>query len=255
MDDAPSSPHPQGSPQPERANGRSDEASLEHALDEDEKEQSFSAPSSPKLSCQPPPIVHGRPRVRSQSFDDILSSVNNEEDAPPSPSALQSPSRTLRLPFPQSNPDSGSESDTETSQHGIGVAYNHPLVVSSQPELAELAELAPQGAGKFDRLKGKVLQGVKLVQKLQPAQLSDRQAGSGSTAAQDTEDSDPQQRSQVTQKLLAVRQRFRNSPNLFRRMGVGGRSKTSPQPPPTPVDEGGGRREAREKCQSKFISL
>ena len=42
-------------PPSQRANGRSDEASLEHALDEDEKEQSFSAPSSPKLSPDPLP--------------------------------------------------------------------------------------------------------------------------------------------------------------------------------------------------------
>ena len=88
MDDDPSSLHPQGSPQPEKTNGRSDEASLEYALDEDEKEQSFSAPSSPKLSRRPPPTVHGRPQVHSQSFDDILSSVNNEELPHPPPSTL-----------------------------------------------------------------------------------------------------------------------------------------------------------------------
>ena len=257
---------------------------VEYALDEeDEKEQSFSVPASPTLSRRPPPLVytHGRvQRLRSQSFDDLLSSVNNEEDLPPSPSAAsKSPvsHRTGRSIITFKLPprlDSGSDSDTETvsvPQHRIGTAYNHSILVSSQPDLVR-PSLAPQGPGKLNRLKGKFLQRVKRGQnqKLESLQVPQQQmqqhsdrptSGSGSDAAQDAaDDTSARQRLQVTHKLLAVGQRFRNSPSLLRRMGVGWRGRSTAQAPPISVvggegEDGERRREAREKSQSNFITL
>ena len=161
--------------------------------------------------------------------------MNNEENLTPSPSAAtKSPVShrtgrsiiTFKLP-PQL--DSGSDSDTEmvsVPQHMIGMAYNHSVLVSSQPDLVRPS---------LNRLKGKFLQRVKRGQnqKLESLQVPQQQmqqhsdrptSGSGSDAAQDAaDDTSARQRLQVTHKLLAVGQRFRNSPSLLRRMGVGGR--------------------------------
>ena len=282
------SPRPHGSTQPRQPlAGDSDE---DCGLDEeDEKEQSFSVPASPTLTRRPLPLqghAHGRTRrICSQSFDDIVSSVNNEQGLPLSPSSIsknpvplitgQNPAFELPCPL-------DSESDDEvisTTEHGLGVAYNHTLLVSSQPELRG-SSTVPQGAGKFNRLKGKFFRKVKQAQgqrtessrSLQVPQqtqcVSDRPtSGSGSDVPpQDTapEEANSHQLSLMTHRLLAVRQRFRNSPALLRRMGVGGRGHSAAHPaPPTSgsetagvVDDGGEcRRAAREKSQSMFIAL
>ena len=141
---------------------------VEYALDEeDEKEQSFSVPASPTLSRRPPPLVHTHGRVqrlRSQSFDDLLSSVNNEEDLPPSPSAAsKSPVShrtgrsiiTFKLP-PQL--DSGSDSDTETvsvPQQRIGT-YIQPLCTRELAARPGEAILGPPGAGEVEQTQGEV---------------------------------------------------------------------------------------------------
>ena len=257
---SPSPDHPASS-LPGLASERTEGALLEgllNELEEEEEEEEEGLPSCPKLS---PPlslsVVQGCPRLRSQSFDDILSSVNSEAGILLSPVRVQSPSRSAMLSFLHSTHGLGSDSEADVeavvgSQQGLGVVYNHPLVTSSQPNFVELSNLAPQGPGKFDRLKGKFLQRMKRGQKLltppQPVSDHDRQ--------QDTGDSEPQVKGQMSQKLLAVGQRFANSQNLFRRMVAGGRSKSSPQPSPVPSEEvEDGRREARERCQSHFITV
>ena len=76
-------------PEPAASGGGGNDSNEECALDEedekDEKEQSLSP------TRRPPPLIHVHSRVQrlhSQSFDDILSSINNEEDLPPSPSTI-----------------------------------------------------------------------------------------------------------------------------------------------------------------------
>ena len=241
------------------------------ALDEDdEREQSLSVPASPTLVHR---HVHGRlQRLRSQSFDDIASSVNNEEDLPPSPSIVtKSPVSHITgstIPF-QMPPtvNSASESDTEgrvsIPRQGLGVVYNNSLT-GSQPELTE----SPWGAGKFNQFKGKFLQKFKRgynsqkVEGLQvPQPTSDRPtSGSGSDVPQDTAE-ETNSLSHMTHRLLAVGQRFRNSPpSLLRRMSMSGcGSPTHHLVPPISGSETGNggesRREAREKSKSNFITL
>ena len=242
--------------------------------DDDMKEHSLSMPASPTLHHRP---LHSHGRVQrqhSQSFDDILSSVNNEEDLLPSPSPItvgkssswnRSRGRNVEIPPPLLS--SGSDSDEEPHpqpQCGLGVAYNHTLLVSSQPEITPSSSLPLKGTGKFNQLRGKLFQKVRREKNLQVPQQSthsDRAtSGSGSdTGGQpdNTETSSLNQLSHMTNRLLAVGQRFRNSPpSLLRRMGVGGRGQTTIQAPPevgNKLQET--RSEARNKSQTTFITL
>ena len=248
----------------------SSDSNMEGALDEDdEREQSLSMPASPTLVHRSLVHVHGRlQRLRSQSFDDIASSVNNEEDLPPSPSKspmshVTGSSVPLQIP-PRVN--SASESDTEgvsIPRQGQGVVYNNSLT-GSQPELTE-SSIAPWGAGKFNQFKGRFLQKFKRgynSQKVEvlriPQPASDRPtSGSGSDIPQDV----AEETNSLSHRLLAVGQRFRNSPpSLLRKMGMGGRgSPTHHLVPPILRSETGNRgenrREAREKSKSNFITL
>ena len=149
---SPSPDHP-ASPLPGLASERTEGALLEGLLDEleEEEEEEERLPSCPKLS---PPlslnVVHGCPRLRSQSFDDILSNVNSKEGILLSPFRVQSPSRSAMLSFLHSTHGLGSDSEADVeavvgSQQGLGVVYNHPLVTSSQPNVVELSNLAPRG--------------------------------------------------------------------------------------------------------------
>ena len=264
-------------PEPAASGGGGNDSNEECALDEeDEKEQSLSVPASPRPTRRPPPLihVHGRvQRLHSQSFDNILSNINNEEDLPPSPSNISKIQRNISVIVSPLDPDSNSDTETVSiSKHGLGVAYSQSLLVSSQPELAG-SSVAPQGLGRLNRLKGKFFQKVRRghSQKVESLQVprqtqrhSDRPtSGSGSDAAQDVaEETNSHQLSHMTHRLLAVGQRFRNSPSLLRRMGVGGHSHSAHQAPPISssetgngVDGGESRREAKAKSQSTFITL
>ena len=85
------SPQPHGSTQPPQpfAGDSNEDWGLD---EEDEKEQSFSVPASPTLTRRPPPLqAHAHRRTRrlcSQSFDDIVCSVNNEQGLPLLPSSV-----------------------------------------------------------------------------------------------------------------------------------------------------------------------
>ena len=259
--------------------------------DEDEKEVSLSMPVSPALSHRPhpPPLPYGRHRVqrlRSQSFDDILSSVNNnEQDLPPSPSATDSLTSHARA---RSNalklPSSGSESDEEpTSRNSLGVAYNHTDLVRSQPEMASVDKLlsaaVAKGTGKLNQLGGRLLRRVRggpgrRMQSLQvplpPRPHSDHAATSGSGS--DTGPTDlsveessqqyhsyqhhQQQQQQLTQRLLAVGQRLRSSPpGLLRRMGVGGggQGQSLDHAPPPSTDIGGVDDEGADESRTEAM--
>ena len=202
---------------------------------EDEPEVSFSAPSSPKLGRRVPQQLHKR--TRSQSFDDILSSINNEV-IPPAASKSQtvprSPERArkssvLQLPC---DSDSGSESDVETYE--LSTTASESRLRGSQKELEDSTESGhhPQTSA-FTRFKGRFLQKIRFTAQKQLQQLS-----SGSTTAQETEDSDAQ----------TMAQKFKNSPGLLRKVGV----SRSPQPPQL-SEEDRKREEAREKSQTKFL--
>lgn len=208
---------------------------------EKEHEQSFSAPSSPKLSQHRKPLMtNARPhRLRSQSFDDLLSTVTCEPIHQSSQTMPPPARKTSVLKYhPLANADSSSESDTELElSNNIG-SREEGLNKEPLSEVTDSQQSLP--GGTFTRLKGRFLQKMK--------------QGASKTSQSETEDSsEAQSKSQVAQKLWAVGQKFRNSPSLLRKMGVNFRSK-SPQPPPI-SDEDAKRREAREKSQSKFVYI
>ena len=272
----------------------------DNEIDEDgeEKEESLSMPTSPTLTHrqQPPLLLHGRHRIQrlcSQSFDDIYSNVNNEQDLPLSPPTARDKDSTLHVMISGHNAafklqSSGSDSDTESiPQHGLGVAYNHTILVRSQPEIASVdVSVAHTARGRLNLLRGKLLQKVRRGQSLkmqslqvplQPLPHSEHAtSGSGSdTTDQAVKVNTSQQQQQLGHRLLAVGQRFKNSPpSLLRRMGMGsgGRGQTIHQAPPTITgseqtgndgvldDDDGGHidqniTESREKCNSHFITL
>ena len=207
-----------------------------------EHEQSFSAPSSPKLSQHRKPLMtNARPhRLRSQSFDDLLSSSVTSEPLHQTSQTMPPPARkTSVLKYhPLANANSSSESDTELEVSSNIGSREEGLSKEPLSEVTDSQQSLP--GGTFTRLKGRFLQKVK--------------QGAFKPSQSETEDSsEAQSKSQVAQKLWAVGQKFRNSPSLLRKMGVNFRNK-SPQPPPI-SDEDAKRREAREKSQSKFVYI
>ena len=214
--------------------------------------------------------------------------MNNEQDLPLSPSAT---SRTPAIAVSGQNTlfevphllESGSESDSETvpKQQGLGVAYDHSLLVSSQPELTE-SSVRHKGVGKLNQLKGKLFQKMRQVQgpKVQSLQLPNYHSdlatsGSGSDTGGQPDTGQPdaaaetnshRQLSHVTHRLMAVGQRFKNSPGLLLKMGVARRSQNrtaTPHAPPSSDSElaggmdgnGDSKTEERHKSQTNFITL
>ena len=210
-------------------------------LFEKEHEHSFSAPSSPKLSQHRQPLMtNASPhRLRSQSFDDLLSPVTRDPLHQSSQTMPPPGRKTSVLKYhPLDNAHSSSESDTELEVSNNMGSQEEGLNKEPLSEVTDSQQSLP--GGTFTRLKGRFLQKVK--------------QGSSKLSQSETEDSsEVQSKSQVAQKLLVVGQKFRNSPSLLRKMGVNFRNK-SPQPPPT-SDEDAKRREAREKSQSKFVYI
>ena len=152
----------------------------EEEEEEEEREQSLSVPASPTLTRRAVPPR--RIRLRSQSFDDIISGVNNDDSLSPPSFTTGNPSTTTNtgdlsttttgdLPavhvsarnfvFETTPPlDSGSDSGTEPlPRHGLGVAYDHTQLVSSQPEMtsAEPSSSSWRGGGRLNQLRGKFL--------------------------------------------------------------------------------------------------
>ena len=210
-------------------------------LVEKEHEQSFSAPSSPKLSqLRKPVMTNARPhRLRSQSFDDLLSSSVTSEPLHQSSQTMPPPARkTSVLKYhPLANADSSSESDTELEMSN-NIGSREDLDKEPLSEVTDSQQSLP--GGTFTRLKGRFFQKMK-------------QSASKLSQSETEDSSEAQSKSQVAQKLWAVGQKFRNSPSLLRKMGVNFISK-SPQPPSI-SDEDAKRREAREKSQSKFVYI
>ena len=225
-------------------------------------------PASPTLPRRPPPLppsVLGHPRAQrlhSQSFDDIISGVNNEEVLSPTDSVTRQNSAThiasaRNLAFETSPPPGfGSDSGTEhVHRHGLGTAYENLQLVRSQPDMVLSGQVSgsavASGVGRLNQLRGRLLGRVRrgrggqktesLEVPLQPMRpqshhitsdsspdcdLLEREATpdpEGDTAATSARLGPQHQVSLVTQGLLAVGQRFRNAPpNLLRRMGVAG---------------------------------
>ena len=227
-------------------------ADVDDLIEDNEYEESFSVPSSPKLGrCRELLMMDERThRLRSQSFDDIISSINNEPVSPTlhSTQTLPSPARkTSVLNYhPLATIGSSSESDLEEELYDMS---NLPRGsqedgLEKQPP-SEASDLQQSIGVAFTRLKGRFFQKVK---------RGSSKTSYASFVAQETEDSsETQSKSQVTQKLFSMGQKLRNSPSLLRKMGVNLRSK-SPQPPPL-SDEDVKRREAKEKSQSKFVHI
>ena len=145
--------------------------------EEDEREQSLSVPASSTLTRRALPSGRVQ-RLHSQSFDDIISSVNNEDTLSPPPSITPG-DRDLRHreeqvsaqnfafePTPPPILDSGSDSGTEPlpQRYGLGTVYDHTHLVSSQPEIAssEPSSSSAHGTGggrggRLNQLRGKLL--------------------------------------------------------------------------------------------------
>ena len=227
-------------------------ADVDDLCEDNEYEESFSVPSSPKLGRHRELLMMDERthRLRSQSFDDIISSINNEPVSPTlhSMQTLPSPARkTSVLNYhPLATIGSSSESDLEEELYDMS---NLPRGsqedgLEKQPP-SEASDLQQSIGVAFTRLKGRLFQKVK---------RGSSKTSYASFVAQETEDSsETQSKSQVTQKLFSMGQKLRNSPSLLRKMGVNLRSK-SPQPPPL-SDEDVKRREAKEKSQSKFVHI
>ena len=291
--------------------------------EEDEREQSLSVPASPTLTRRALPSGRVQ-RLHSQSFDDIISSVNNEDTLSPPPSIIPcdrdrrhregqvSAQNFAFEPTPPPMLDSGSDSGTEPlpQQYGLGTVYDHTHLVSSQSEIAssEPSSSSAHGTGgrggRLNQLRGKLLGRVRRGQgkthqsvmevPLQPIRprshhitsdcrpedtgegTDDTGGGTEATGGggEDTgtvetngasppssssSSSQPQQGSLMTNRLLAVGQRFRNAPpSLLRRIGVvgGGQHHMTQAPPPVLQHSDDSVNEsARRKSNSNFISL
>jgi hypothetical protein len=240
-------------------------------------------------------------RLRSQSFDDIISSVNNEDSLLPPPSITTADHdhpgghvRARNFAFETTPPlDSGSDSGTEPlPQRGLGTAYDHAQLVSSQPEMvssepsSSSARGGGGGGGRLNQLRGKLLGRVRRGQEQQkthqslevplqqtrphlhhiPSDGGPDIGGTGDSATVEETittappSSQPQQGSLVTNRLLAVGQRFRNAPpSLLRRMGVvsggSGQHHVTQAPPPILQHNHVANESERRKSNSNFISL
>ncbi len=246
---------------------------IDRMLDEDELELSFSAPSSPKLLRRDTfDLLQSPHRLRSHSFDDILSNVNNEEVYPASGPTCDilpvphSSARTAPLIELDSSSDSGSESDVESYELSTATTEAAEEDRSHKRDLEDSRELSQQHpvsqGGAFTRFKGRFLQKVKFG----ASKASSSQphhgigAGSGSTTSalsgQETEDSDVPTKRQGAQMFMSMGQKFRNSPSLLRKVGVNRRTKSPQALPPTSEDEMSSKRqEARDKSQSTFVDI
>ena len=290
--------------------------------EEDEREQSLSVPASPTLTRRALPSGRVQ-RLHSQSFDDIISSVNNEDTLSPPPSITPgdrdrchcegqvSAQNFVFEPTPPPMLDSGSDSGTEPlpQRYGLGTVYDHTHLVSSQPEIAssEPSSSSAHGTGggrggRLNQLRGKLLGRVRRGQgkthqsamevPLQPTRprshhitsdcrpedtgegTDDTGGGTEATGGgrEDTgtvetngasppsssfSSSQPEQGSLVTNRLLAVGQRFRNAPpSLLRRMGVvGGSQHHMTQALPPVVQHSDDVINEKRKSNSNFISL
>ena len=260
----------------------------EEEEDDDERELSLSVPASPTLTQRPPPV--GRiQRLRSQSFDDIVSSLNNEDLSPPLSARDQDPTtcaNARNFAF-ETTPPLEFESDSGTEPlpgHRLGAVYDHSHLVSSQPEMG--ATTTSSSGGRLTQLRGKLLGRVRRGQggqkthqslevPLQPMRprshhvTSDSGPDSVGDVAEVEEEKEvsstrpsssqqPQQPgSLVTHRLLAVGQRFRNAPpSLLRRMGVvsgSGQHHVTQAPPQVSHQEI--NEDDIRKSNSNFITL
>lgn len=232
---------------------------IEDSLDEDEREMSFSVPSSPKLLRKDTLDLLQSPRLRSHSFDDLLSNINNEEvfaapGAAPIPLAL-SPSEKAPLIQLESSSDSGSESDYEGSTTTPAEeSRSHERGLGDSTELSRQHPVAQGGA--FTRFKGRFLKKVKFGAPRTKHQQDIGTESGSTTSALETEESDVQTKRQGTRVLMSVGQKFKNSPSLLRKVGVNRRARFPQGVLPTSEDEThSSRQEAREKSQSAFVNI
>ena len=239
--------------------------------EEYEEEPSNSLPSSPKL-CVRSPLSH----ALSHSFDDLISSVNNEILT--SPTSVASPKSPLRqiTPTPvQFHPlesgESGSDSEIEMtefstvgkkrvsatnplSDHSLGDPINRNQsetdTEKSGDERNNKSRRTSESStgGKFAQFKGKLLQTVSNLKppmsnlRLRPPSIRPHQNG-------DLDSSASQSQSQSSGKFMSVRRRhFSSSPDSSRRI-----RQHSPQNEPS--EEELKRQKAMENSKTTFLIL
>ena len=239
--------------------------------EEEEEEPSNSLPSSPKLSIRSP-LSH----ALSYSFDDLISSVNNEVLT--SPTSVASPKSPLRQISPtpiQFHPlesgESGSDSEIEMTEFStVGkkrVSATNPLSDHSLGDVVDRnqseTDTEKSGdernnksrktsesstGGKFAQFKGKLLQ---TVSSLKPP-MSNLRLRPSSVRSHQNEDSDSsasQSQSQLSGKFMSMRRRhFSSSPDSSRRI-----RQRSPQNEPS--EEVLKRHKAMKNSKTTFLIL
>ena len=236
--------------------------------EEEEEEPSNSLPSSPKLSVRSP-LSH----ALSHSFDDLISSVNNEVVT--SPTSVASPKSPLRQISPKpvhfhplESGESGSDSEIEMtefstvgkkrvsatnplSDHSLGDTIdrnqNETDTEKSGDERNNKSRTSESSTGgKFAQFKGKFLQTMNSLKppmsKLRPPSTRPHQNGDSDLSAS-------QSQSQSLGKFMSVRRRhLSSSPDNSRRI-----RQRSPQNEPS--EEELKRQKAMENSKTTFLIL
>lgn len=245
---------------------------VEEVEEEEEPSASNSVPSSPKLSVRSP-LSH----TLSHSFDDLVSSVNNEVvTSPTSRVSPQSPFRQLAPKpvhfHPLESGESGSDSEIEMSEFSslrkkrANISATNPLSDHGLGENLDLDHTETDtdksgddhnkktsigsGPGKFAQLKGKFLQRVS---NLRPPKSSLRSRPSSrphpTKQNGDSDSSVSQSQSQPSSKFMSVKRgHFNSSPDSLRKW-----KNRSPQNEPS--EEELRRQEAREQSKTTFLIL
>ena len=234
---------------------------------DDEEEPSNSLPSSPKLSLRLP-LTH----THSHSFDDLLSSVNNEVVT--SPTSMASPKSPFRQISPtpvQFHPlesgESGSDSEIEMSEFsslgrkrvyatnplsdhspGGGNSDRNQSETDTDRSGDERTRKASDssggtGAGKFAQLRGKFFQRVS---NLRPPKTSLRQK---TRTHQNGVESDSSVPPQSSSKFTSMRRGLNSSTEALKKL----RNRSPPKSEPS--DEELKRQKAMEKSKTNFLIL
>ena len=231
----------------------------------EEEEPSNSLPSSPQLAVRSP-LSH----AHSRSFDDLLSSVNNEVVT--SPTAMASPQSPFRqIPpkpihfHPLESGESGSDSEIEMSElsslggkrisatnplsdHGLGDNLNHDhsesdTDKSGDERIRKVSESSSGlGTGKFAQFKGKFIQRVSSLRppksRFRPSTRPNQSGGDSDSSVQ-SQSTNKIKRGQVNSSSTGTSRSPRNRSPLRHE----------------PSEEELKRQRAMEKSKTKFLIL
>lgn len=235
-----------------------DDAQL--VMEEDEKELSMSVPNSPKLGHRMGRMLSPRNRLRSQSFDDVVSSANNEVIVPLSPA--HNVSRSLLIPNLKVN-SFGSASDGEffaesSRSEDPCTVLEHPLGGDrSSCELDSNAEDTDFHGRSSHKPANQAQEAYQFRGGLfQRMRLSVSEAKQDNALSQPSSDIEETDSMTTSQKILA---KFKKPPSLLRRVR-GNLTRARGSQSSTASDDLASEklrqtREARDQSKSVFISI